>query len=185
MDELVDMVDENGIVSGLTCKKSEAHRNGYWHPCINVWLFTKDSELLIQKRVDTKDTFPSLWDVSVAGHIGAGEQPLASAQRELFEEIGLIIGAGELMEIGTYSSTYRHSDILVDKEFQYVHIAELTVSIDELILQKEEVAELKLLPISKLKNDVMGSKEKGYFVPYSQEYFNMVFNAIEEQISLI
>ena len=185
MDELVDIVDQNGIVSGLICLKSEAHGEGYWHRCINVWLFTRDGELLIQKRVDTKDTFPSLWDVSVAGHIGAGERPLASAQRELFEEIGLVIGAGELMEIGTYSSTHRHSDMLIDREFQYVYIAELTVPMDELKLQAEEVAELRLLPISKLKKDVLSSNEKGRFVPYTQEYFSMVFKAVEEQISLI
>lgn len=185
MDELVDIVDENGIVSGLTCLKSQAHKEGYWHPCINVWLFTKDGELLIQKRVDTKDTFPSLWDVSVAGHIGAGEQPLASAQRELFEEIGLVIGAGELMEIGTYSSTHRHSDMLFDREFQYVYIVELKVPLDELKLQVEEVAELRLLPISELKMDVLSTKENARYVPYSQDYFNMVFKAVEQQISLI
>ena len=185
MDELVDIVDENGIVSGLVCLKSEAHRKGYWHPSINVWLFTKDGEILIQKRVDTKDTFPGLWDVSVAGHIGASEQPIASAQREVFEEIGLGIDAGELMKIGTYRNIHRHSDILIDREFQYVYIAELTVPMDRLKLQPEEVAELKLLPISELKKVVFSSKKEGSYVPYSQEYFNMVFKAVEEQISLI
>ncbi|MEX0314176.1 MAG: hydrolase, partial [Allomuricauda sp.] len=71
MDELVDILDDNGNPTGRTCLKSEAHRKGLFHPTIHVWFYTSEGQILFQKRADNKDTFPSLWDVSVAGHIGA------------------------------------------------------------------------------------------------------------------
>lgn len=45
--------------------------------------------MLVQQRSAEKDTHPSEWDVSVAGHIGAGDESRATAARECGEEIGL------------------------------------------------------------------------------------------------
>ena len=42
-------------------------------------------------------SFPNLWDQSAAGHSDVGEEPVAAAKRELYEELGL--GDLELKEI--------------------------------------------------------------------------------------
>ncbi|QLG44769.1 NUDIX hydrolase [Costertonia aggregata] len=183
MDELIDITDENGNISGKTCPKSEAHQKGYWHTSIHVWLYTKEGKLLIQKRSDNKDTFPSLWDVSVAGHIGAGESPLDGAKREVFEEIGLTVSVEELQKIGTRKSNRKHGDTLLDNEFQHVYIAQLMTPIDKLKLQAEEVADLKLISISQLRKEVYDQMEKSLYVPYPKKYLDMIFNAVKEKIT--
>ena len=83
MDELIDVLDADGNYTGKCIMKSEAHRKGIFHPSIHVWLYNKNGEILIQQRAKNKDTHPGLWDVSVAGHIGAGEDIVESAIREV------------------------------------------------------------------------------------------------------
>jgi isopentenyldiphosphate isomerase len=142
-----------------------------------------EGEVLIQKRVADKETFPGLWDISVAGHIGAGERPLLAARRELFEEIGLKLKEEELLQIGSYRSDCMHSEFLIDREYHHVYIAKLDTELENLKLQKEEVAEIKLISIVELKNEISLEKKTLEFVPYSTAYFKMTFEAIETQIT--
>ena len=46
-------------------------------------------DLLLQKRSKEKDSFPGCYDISSAGHISAGDEPLETALRELEEELGI------------------------------------------------------------------------------------------------
>jgi isopentenyl-diphosphate delta-isomerase len=73
MDELIDIITPEGKPTGKTALKSEAHKNGWFHATAHIWLFTADKKILLQKRSMTKKVFPGLWDISVAGHVGAGE----------------------------------------------------------------------------------------------------------------
>ena len=73
MDELIDILDANGNLTNRTAMKSKAHKNGWYHQTVHVWFYTLDGKILLQQRSKNKDVFPLLWDVSVAGHIGAGE----------------------------------------------------------------------------------------------------------------
>jgi hypothetical protein len=42
---------------------------GDWHRAVHVWLYAMDSQrLLIQKRMELKDSWPGRWDISAAGH---------------------------------------------------------------------------------------------------------------------
>ena len=86
MDELIDILTPDGKPTGKTALKSEAHKNGWFHATVHIWLFTSDEKILLQKRALTKKVFPGIWDISVAGHIGAGEEIIAGAKREIFEE---------------------------------------------------------------------------------------------------
>ncbi|WP_337251707.1 NUDIX hydrolase [Maribacter halichondriae] len=127
MDELVDILDAEGNYTGKTVMKSEAHRKGLFHPTIHVWFYTKTAKVLIQLRAKNKDTHPLLWDVSVAGHIAAGETIETSAVREIQEEIGLDISPEDLNKIGVFKSVQEHSDTLVDCEFHHTYLCELKV----------------------------------------------------------
>ncbi|GGW45773.1 NUDIX hydrolase [Arenibacter certesii] len=178
MDEFVDILDCEGKRTGESCLKSEAHKNGYWHPCVHVWLYTKDGDLLIQKRTATKETFPNAWDVSVAGHVRAGESFLEAAQREVLEEIGLNIQINDLKFIGNYATDIIHNQSLIDREYHHVYIVKLIKPIEELSLQAEEVSQLKLISISILKEVLICDIDEFQFVPYGLDYFDMVFNAI-------
>jgi isopentenyldiphosphate isomerase len=60
-----------------------------------VFLFNRKSELFVQKRSATKDSFPGCYDSSASGHLNSGEDYDACAARELEEELGLILPANQ------------------------------------------------------------------------------------------
>ena len=182
MDELVDILDSEGNATGQTCLKSEAHKKGLWHASIHAWIFTKNGQVLIQKRIEDKDTFPGLWDVSVAGHIGAGEGPLLAARREAFEEVGFEISSDSLNFIGAHSTDTKHSKDLIDREFHHTYIVELTVPFENLSIQIDEVSEIKMMPLNELLNNFSKTSSLSKYVPYSKDYLKMVFDAIKKQI---
>ena len=49
----------------------------------------KGYDLLLQNEAKKKDSFPGCYDISSAGHISAGDEPLETALRELEEELGI------------------------------------------------------------------------------------------------
>lgn len=57
----------------------------------------RDGRLLLGLRAAHKKAFPGCWDV-IGGHVEAGETPEAAMRRELLEEIGIVVGACELVE---------------------------------------------------------------------------------------
>lgn len=59
------------------------------HRAAHIWLVDDKGGLLLQRRSEFKDTFPGRWDVSVGGHVDAGEEIGPTAVRELEEELGL------------------------------------------------------------------------------------------------
>lgn len=175
MDEYIDILDTQGNYTGRTCLKSEAHTHGYFHPTVHIWLYTDDRKILLQKRASTKKVFPNLWDISVAGHVGAGEIITTAAIREIEEEIGFHITAKELTKIGIRKHMISHPNGIIDNEFHHVFIGKLTVPIQKLVIQESEVAEIKLFDVNILKNV---KKYDNVLLPTYQEYYDFVYNCI-------
>lgn len=90
-DELVDIYNDNNETLGIEKMKSEAHKNGLWHRSSHIWIYNSRSEILLQLRADNKEMYPNMWDISAAGHVDAGEEPIVAALREMEEEIGLSV----------------------------------------------------------------------------------------------
>ena len=175
MDELIDILDSNGNSTGKTCLKSVAHQNGYFHATVHIWFYTKGEKILLQKRASTKKVFPNLWDISVAGHIGAGEEIEKAALREIHEEIGLILSGNELIKIGTRKHQVSHDNGIQDNEFHHVFIAELKVDPKELTVQQEEVAGLQLFDLEILKKT---KNLENVLLPRFHEYYCSVYDKI-------
>ena len=175
MDELIDILTPQGNQTGKTALKSEAHKNGWFHATAHIWFFTSDKKILLQKRALTKKVFPGIWDISVAGHIGAGEEILDGAKREVFEEIGLILEDKDLIKIGTRIHQVNHENGIQDNEHHHVFIAELKTPISELTMQPEEVADLKLWDLKVLKET---KNLENVLLPRFHEYYVSVYNKI-------
>lgn len=143
--EQFDIVDENGQPTGETVERSFAHENGIRHRAAHIWIARKGEggwQVLLQKRSMDKDSFPGMLDTSSAGHIQAGDEPLESAIRELFEELGIAAQKEELHFAGMFQIYFEkpfHGRLFKDYEIAYVYIYTNAVEIEQLTLQKEEV----------------------------------------------
>ena len=175
MDELIDILTPEGKSTGKTALKSEAHKNGWFHATAHIWFFTSDKKILLQKRALTKKVFPGIWDISVAGHIGAGEEVLEGAKREVFEEIGLILEDKDFIKIGTRIHQVTHENGIQDNEHHHVFIAELKTPVSELTMQPEEVAGLELWDLKVLKET---KNLENVLLPRFHEYYVTVYNKI-------
>ena len=128
----------------------------------------------------TKKVFPGLWDISVAGHIAAGESILDAALREVHEELGLEIKSEDLLKIGTRMHQVPHANGIQDNEHHHVFIAELKVPIERLSIQKEEVDDVQLFDLAVLKNT---KNIENVLLPRFHEYYCMVYKSILKTIS--
>ncbi|MDE3740693.1 NUDIX hydrolase [Maribacter polysaccharolyticus] len=182
MDELVDILDEKGNFTGKTAMKSEAHKHGLFHPTVHVWFYTQNAQVLLQQRGKDKDTHPLLWDVSVAGHVGAGENLETSAIREVAEEIGLTITKDDLHHIGVFKSVQKHHDELIDCEFHHAYLCELKVPLSQLQKQDSEVEALELTSLIRFSEETWGLANPGKYVPHGTDYYKTVIKAIKKSL---
>ncbi|HNT29987.1 MAG TPA: NUDIX domain-containing protein [bacterium] len=88
-DEILDIVDEQDRIIGQE-KRGICNRSpGIIHRAAYVLVFNRARELYMHRRSLSKDTCPGMWSVSCAGHVESGENYETTAQRELFEELGV------------------------------------------------------------------------------------------------
>lgn len=144
MEELVDIYDSiTGRKTGKIISKNKAHEEGIWHSAIHIIMLSKDkSKVLLQKRCASKKLYPNMWDITVGGHISAGEDSLVSAKREFKEELGLDLDYFEFKYLDKVKEEFYNIGIN-SKEFVYVYLVIGDVEVDSLKLQKEEVSEVR------------------------------------------
>ena len=158
-DEVIDIYNENNEGLNIQKMRSEAHKSGLWHRVSHIWIYNSNREILIQLRSENKELYPNMWDISVAGHIGAGEEPVISALREIEEEIGLSVKPEDLQffKIRKHKIVYRE---IKNNEFCYVYFLKFNGDIKKLILQEEEVAKIQFLSFDKLEEELKMHPEK-------------------------
>lgn len=181
-DELIDILTVSGSFKGEVNLKSEAHKKGLWHASAQIWLYTPNGEILIQKRAINKDTYPGLWDISVAGHLSAGDSPISAALREIEEEVGLVISAEALHFLKTIKNSKSPTNSIIDNEFNHLFICCTPIIIKQLKLQVEEVAEAKLMEIADFKKLLENNYHE--FVPHGTEYYTYIIRSIENALSV-
>ena len=183
MDEYIDIVDEKGKRIGKPELKSIIHQKGYYHHTAHIWFYTKDGGILLSQRSAKKSICPLMWDVSVAGHIDAGETPEEASIRETLEEIGLEILESDLKKIGVFKCFQSYENGIVDNEFHNTFLAELKVPIADLTPQEEEVESLKLVTFDEFQQliDTVGNNGN-HFVPSNKSYYEFVLQTIQKNI---
>lgn len=100
-EDLLQLVDSNDRDIG-TATRAEVHATGLPHRSVHVVVHDGAGRILMQKRSRFKDTSPGKWDVSVGGHLDAGETYLQAALRECREEIGIEVGEVDLEDLGRH-----------------------------------------------------------------------------------
>lgn len=139
-DELLDLVNENDEVVG-TVYKSVAHKDPkLFHREITIFIFNHKGETLLQQRSSKKKVDPLKWEVACAGHIGAGEDPLECANRELEEELGI---KSDLNFIGKV-----FEEDLKNTESKFYWLYYGFYELNDFKLQEEEVEAVRWIKIS-------------------------------------
>ena len=151
--ELLRVVDKVGNFTGEIFDREYIHDNNLLHNEVSVFILNSNKEILLQKRSMTKKFSPGKWGLC-AGHVSYDETLEDAALREIKEEVGLDIGLSDLKPIGdrifvigaTNSHITYHYYVMVDKE------------LDEFIIQKEELSEVKWFNIDDV-IDMIKSKD--------------------------
>ncbi len=181
-DELIDICDENNNLLGIRKMKSEAHRTGLWHRAAHIWVYNSKGEILTQLRAKTKDLFPNMWDVSAAGHVSAGEEPIASVLREIEEEIGISVKKEDVdfFKIIKWQGVFKK---IINNEFYYVYFFRYDRNITDLELQKEEVETIKFVPITEIEKGLKNHPEK--YTPNGDNYWFEAIGEVKRKLNIL
>lgn len=88
-DELLDLVDDHDNVIGAVMRSEALAKKLRHFRVINAFIKNSKGELWIPRRSASKRAFPLCLEMSVGGHVGAGEPYDLAFQRETEEETGI------------------------------------------------------------------------------------------------
>ncbi|GAA4859452.1 NUDIX domain-containing protein [Paenibacillus vulneris] len=205
--ETFDILDREMKLIG-TATRRQVHEQGLWHQTFQCWILSKQEDewfLLFQMRHPDKDTFPSLLDISCAGHLLAGEQ-VEDGVRELEEELGVQVEFKELHSCGIYQEEQLLDGGKTDREFCHVFVLKDDRPLHDYRLQEDEVTGLYRVRLSDVRRlshgqmdapirangmepdsngllrEVERTFDAGDFVPHGKDYFTLVMDTIEALI---
>jgi isopentenyldiphosphate isomerase len=202
-NELLKVFDEQGNWIGTETRK-EVHKTGYWHETFHCWLTERiDNKdfLFFQVRSSAKKDYPSLLDITAAGHILADESPL-DGLREVKEELGIELAMEDLHSLGIIKDSL-NSPELIDNELCHVYLYDHHQPFNHYRLQQEEVSGIMMARLTDFENLWFGKLEeievegflvsedhekmshrmlvtKKDFVPHEDAYIESVLKAIKK-----
>jgi isopentenyldiphosphate isomerase len=172
-EEMIDLLLPDGTPLGHAKEKTLVHRDGDLHRTAHLWIVDSARRVLLQLRAATKVNHPSLWDVSVAGHVDVGETAVDAALREAREELGIALRPEELRHLATLREQWvieeRH---YVDNEIQEVYLVRRDVDPGALALQQSEVDDVALVPFDEFRERV--ARRDATMVGHWPEYERVV-----------
>ena len=158
IDELFDVVDGNNRVIGRE-RRSVVHSKGLWHRGVYVFLLNGKGEIFMQKRAETKDLYPGLWDLSAGEHMKPGESYEDAAKRGVEEELG--VEAVDVKKIGELRWTFEGSGKR-DNEFNELFTSRFRGRIR---LDEEEIQEGRWVGKERLLEEMKKTPER--FTPWT------------------
>ncbi|RSC93790.1 isopentenyl-diphosphate Delta-isomerase [Tenacibaculum singaporense] len=170
MKEQVILVDQQDNPIGLM-EKIEAHEKALLHRAFSVFVFNDKNELMLQQRAAEKYHSPLLWTNTCCSHQRDGETNVEAGKRRLQEEMGF---SCELEEVFSFIYKAPFDNGLTEHEYDHVMIGRFN---DEPIINPEEVASYKWMPLEEVKNDIENHPEK-----YTA-WFKIIFKESYDKIS--
>ncbi len=173
MEEMIDVLDENGVKTGEIVTRKEVHKRGLWHRAIVVAIINEKNEILIQQRSANKDKNPNKWDISAAGHISSGQDALMGATREINEEVSVNLGFNVEVKEFRFMYSFRKQQVFsenfIENQFyDFFVLRQNGLNKDSIKFQKEEVQNVDFVTISQLnemrKNGELVEREEVYSV---------------------
>ena len=132
--EIWDVYDIDRIKTGKTVCRGDTMAPGEYHLVVGAAVFNSEGKLLIQKRSAEKDDRPNLWDITVGGSGIQGENSRTAIEREIREELGIIIDMTGKRPALTLNFSPGFYDFYIIRE---------DIDLAKLAFQKEEVCDAK------------------------------------------
>lgn len=172
--ELIDIVDENNNLTGQVEERWVAFEKGLWRRTVSCWIMNEKGEVLLQKRAGEKRRNPNKW-AKTGGQVDSGETVEEAIYREVKEELGIEIPK-EQIEI---DSIYKSDD--KNKRFAYNYIFVVDYKLEDYILQKEEVADVKYFTIEELEKIRKNNDLNYTFCNWSNEDFKREIDKLKSK----
>lgn len=158
-----DIYDRYRRKTGKTMVRGEAFPEEAYHLVVHVCIFDTKGRLLIQQRQSFKQGWPNLWDVTVGGSALKGEESWQAAQRETWEEVGIVLDLQK--ERPAFTLSFEHG-------FDDFYVLEKEVAVEDLSLQYEEVQAAKWADLE----EILALIREEQFVPYSSDFIRWLFD---------
>lgn len=156
---------------GITKSKAEAHRDGDWHRTSGIFVLNTKDEILLSLRHPAKKYLPNLWAVCVGGHVEPGETYEQCAIREIEEEIGVKPQIDELHFLGVLAyELIDEAASLVDREHAAVYVFRTNRTLDQFVMQSDEVAGLQFIPLHTVLDEFRSDKYSFFYTPPQATY---------------
>lgn len=163
MEEKLDVLNELGEFTGEVATRKECHKKGLWHRAVYAFIIDENGNILLQKRSKNKRLWPDLWDVTVGGHVEAGEFGRQALIREVKEELGIDINDDDIKYLVGSISINEQGDIF-NKHYNECYLITKTIDISDINIQQEEVSEVKYFSkeelLKRISNHYEGITEK-------------------------
>lgn len=167
-----DILNADGVPTGKTTLRGHCNlKTGEYHLVVHIWIVSSRGEFLIQRRSDNKKLMPGEW-AATGGAAISGEDSYTAANRELYEELGIPSNKQTLKKL----TRIKRRNSLLDIWFINIDIQD-----KKLRLQKNEVAEAKWIS----RDEFMTMINNGEYHNYGKEYFDTVFEKIDEQLGVM
>ena len=172
--ELVDIVDENNKLTGQIEERWVAYEKGLWRRTVSCWIMNEKGEVLLQKRTANKIRNPNKW-AKTGGQVEAKETVEEAIYREVKEELGIEIPKEQIKVVDIHKSDNK------SRRFAYNFIFVVNYKINDYILQKEEVTEVKYVTIEYIELAKKNNDSNYTFCNWDDEDFYREINLLKDK----
>ena len=135
------LYDKNSNLTDKFYYKGDKIPQNYYPMVVMVAIQNNNGEFLMQKRVESKG---GDWGIT-GGHPKFGETPLQGMITEIKEELGLTVNENDLVEFNSGCDGV---------DCYKMYYTKLNIDLSDIIIQEEELTEVKWFTLEKLKEMV-------------------------------